>query len=364
MKDSAMTEDAGFRFRPWPNRLHALPWQGEVDQRDVDQPVAEESQMDPQPVAAAGDEPVAARGAGQAAAETMKSALAMLRSYPGDYRDAIRAHSEGLATELKAHADRDVAQISEHADADIARIGQQTALAVAARRAALEAELAQEQARRDAEMQGTEADIVAFDGQLKAFESQAVAFLARVTSGDRPADESASMETAAPGVGTGEGTDAMVAAGPDEPAATTDVGRVEYAAAATVVDEPWTQPESPEPVSQGPASPGPASEKSQPESEAGPETGATMVSVRGLIDIASIATFMRPLSRTSGIESVQIRSVQNGEVSFAIVTAPDVDLQGAIRATPHFDIEVLDVRPGLLIIRATDIVSPAEASLH
>jgi len=335
--------------------------------------------MDPEPPAAAGETLVAAIGAAQAAIDTMNSALATLRSYSGDRRNAISTRSAELAAELRARADRDLAHLSEGAEAEIARIRQQTASAVSARQAALEAQLAQEQARRDGEFQNTETDLVAFDAEVSVFEAQTLAFLARVSAGRGLLEGSPPIGPEAPTASSGEGSQAPATAGEgsDEPVGTTDPERADKAVTFGIADdlptepespaaestepEPMTRPQSSQPLFQGPVSLARPSRGSEPESDA-PEAGATMVSVRGLLDIASIATFMRPLSRTSGIESVQIRSVQNGEVSFAIVTEPGVDLPGAIRATPHFDIEVLEEGPGRLTILATDTVSAKEAT--
>jgi hypothetical protein len=394
MKDSPPIGDEGFRFRPWSNRLRALPRPAEDELIDVQEGDAEAPEPEAAPEAAAPMTPAAhtepplpvaamataaeappvpslpaaapppavappapsqdavdsPAGFRLAAAESMKSALEMLRSYPGDYRDAIRTRSEERAADLRARAEQEMDMLAERAEAEIARVHQEAAFAAAARRTALDEEMSQEQSRRDAELLSTDADIAAFDSQLAAFQAQALEFLGRVTSAGSPSPAPTAAVVASP--------QPVPAAAPlPESAAAPEPPMADAAA-------PIAMPES---MSQAAPSPEPEPEALAPDPEPEPEALApdpdfdgTTVSVRGLTDIASIAAFMRPLSRTHGIESVQIRSAQNGEVTFAVVHGPDVEVDAAIRATPHFEIEILDARPRLLILRASERLAPPE----
>jgi hypothetical protein len=272
-----------------------------------------------------------------------------------------------------------MALIGERTEAEIDRIHQEAAFAVSARRTALEDEVVQEQSRRDAELLSTEADISAFDAQLAEFQAQALEFLGRVTTVGRPP---AVPTTPEPPLATPTATSVPVAMPvalePGAPAAPTPGPIADDPPAVTTPPEPEYQAGPPAEPAPGPSPAFEAfeafaavepeaiePEAIEPEAEAepapDPDFEGTTVSVRGLADIASIAAFMRPLSRTHGIESVQIRSAQNGEVAFAVVHGPDVDVSAAIRATPHFDIEILEARPRNLTLRASERLSPPES---
>jgi hypothetical protein len=429
MKDSPPNGDEGFRFRPWSNRLRALPRPVEDELIDLQEGEADVPEPDAAPEVAAAmiappntDTPLPAAAAAApveplsatpppaaappptvappppsaadespagfrlAATESMKSALDMLRAYPGDYRDAIRARSEERAAELRARADQEMALIGERAEAEIARIHHEAAFAVTARRTALDDEIATEQSRREGELQSTDADIAAFDAQLAAFQAQALDFLGRVTTVGQtppaPVAAAAPMPVAPvlppalvlpPAAQPAPAQQPLPAPQPavvepaaPEPERAAQESPMAQEAAPIALPESMTQPSptevEPERVEvEAAAEPEPEPETVEPEPVPDPDFDGTTVSVRGLSDIASIAAFMRPLSRTHGIDSVQIRSAQNGEVTFAVVHGPDVDVDAAIRATPHFDIEILEAHPRMLTLRASERLSPPES---
>lgn len=80
----------------------------------------------------------------------------------------------------------------------------------------------------------------------------------------------------------------------------------------------------------------------------------TTIAVRGLADVASIAAFMRLLTRASGIGSVQVRTEGPGEVFFAVSHDPDSDLTRLVRSLWPFEVRVLEARPGSMTVATRD----------
>jgi hypothetical protein len=80
----------------------------------------------------------------------------------------------------------------------------------------------------------------------------------------------------------------------------------------------------------------------------------TRVVVRGLVSVASIATFKRTLGRVQGVAAIGVASGPDGEFVFTVSHDNDLNLPEAIKGLPGFDANIASETPGNIEVAAHD----------
>jgi hypothetical protein len=90
------------------------------------------------------------------------------------------------------------------------------------------------------------------------------------------------------------------------------------------------------------------------EHSGGTEKITTRVVVRGLVSVASIATFKRTLGRVQGVAAIGVASGPDGEFVFTVSHDSGMNLIEAITGLPGFDARVASETPGNIEVSAHD----------
>ena len=80
----------------------------------------------------------------------------------------------------------------------------------------------------------------------------------------------------------------------------------------------------------------------------------TRVVVRGLVSVASIATFKRTLGRVQGVAAIGVASGPDGEFVFTVSHDNNLNLPEAITGLPGFDAQIASDTPGNIEVSAHD----------
>ena len=80
----------------------------------------------------------------------------------------------------------------------------------------------------------------------------------------------------------------------------------------------------------------------------------TRVVVRGLVSVASIATFKRTLGRVQGVAAIGVASGPDGEFVFTVSHDNNLNLPEAIAGLPGFDAKIASETPGNIEVSAHD----------
>jgi hypothetical protein len=80
----------------------------------------------------------------------------------------------------------------------------------------------------------------------------------------------------------------------------------------------------------------------------------TRVVVRGLVSVASIATFKRTLGRVQGVAAIGVASGPDGEFVFTVSHDNNLNLTEAITGLPGFDAKIASETPGNIEVSAHD----------
>ena len=86
----------------------------------------------------------------------------------------------------------------------------------------------------------------------------------------------------------------------------------------------------------------------------GSEKITTRVVVRGLVSVASIATFKRTLGRVQGVAAIGVASGPDGEFVFTVSHDSAMNLVEAITSLPGFDAKIASETPGNIEVAAHD----------
>jgi hypothetical protein len=86
----------------------------------------------------------------------------------------------------------------------------------------------------------------------------------------------------------------------------------------------------------------------------GSEKITTRVVVRGLVSVASIATFKRTLGRVQGVAAIGVASGPDGEFVFTVSHDSSLNLVEAITGLPGFDARISSETPGNIEVAAHD----------
>ncbi len=333
--------------------------------------------------------------------QAYQTVFGALRSYPDRYLDGLRAAAQVSLGPIRQAADDDVTAIEALRTRRHAEVDAEASSAIAARQATLQLELADATGRLEGEISRARTEIAEYEAQLAGFQAKTAAFLQRTAS---PAGWSAPAPLAPIAVAPVEAAEAAPAGSHAETAAEPPPAleftpepepevaahfapepEAEPVADATVAEIEPVQAEAAEPVkalvsTESPEAPNAAAESIatvetqveaveadvaaaviEPEMDADepiaslePQVLKTTIAVRGLADVASIAAFMRLLTRASGIGSVQVRTEGPGEVFFAVSHDPDADLTRLVRSLWPFEVRVLEAQPGSMTVATRD----------
>ena len=86
----------------------------------------------------------------------------------------------------------------------------------------------------------------------------------------------------------------------------------------------------------------------------GTDRMTTRVVVRGLVSVASIATFKRTLGRVQGVAAIGVASGPDGEFVFTVSHDNNLNLPEAITGLPGFDAQISSETTGNIVVSAHD----------
>ncbi len=314
--------------------------------------------------------------------------------------ERIHARSAEESTELRRLAEADERSIREWMRTEIARIRTQADERVAAREAALEAELEAHAGRIETQIDRVQMRTAGYEEEMERFFAQltelrdASAFAAAAQQMPQPPDlfkepEEASADAEAPpddprDAGTDLGVAESEAAA--ESAADTSAGLAADVAADTATDAARENPQTSVkgrlfsesslagrlaglvPSSENPANgrstaaqptePQPSAptepQPSAPTQPAAAPPATTQVVVVGLVSVASIASFKRHLGRTPGVETVAVSSGPESEFVFSTTHEPGLALRDVVPTLPGFGARVVKATDDTLNVTARD----------
>jgi len=254
-----------------------------------------------------------------------------------DLRTAVEAGAEGAdastverQAQLRSRADAEIAGIGDWERGEIDRVRTEATRKVAARRQLLDQELAEQEARRDAERSALQARVADYERRLEAFMDELA------TIKDPAAFAAAARRMPSPpSVGEEAG---KVAPPPVAPAAATAATTSPFAR----TEAPPTAPPPPSPDA-APAAIDRLAEldvqlAEEPAAEAAPAgttsaaTASSTVLVRGLGSFGAITSFKQTLQRADGISSVALGIGSTGEFIFNIDHEVGFDMLAAVRS--------------------------------
>lgn len=336
----------------------------------------------------------------QNAAETSRDET--MARFIADSKTAIEeidATATGEAAALRRRADDDVAAIRDWSKAEIARIREETEARIAARKRSLDGEIDAHSAVVETRRQRVAGTIETFQAEMDAFferllaeqDPTRIATMAE-TMPDPPDLAGVAASIAEPAVEPFDVMQVRLADVPVEappelaPEAAVDASgtgltpdqaaeaeaamaaRLDYAAAEVEalaftddLEDDGSSAAGPTPEADEIVIPSSVGAAKLASADAGTlpapsENGhvKTRVVVVGLVSVASIATFKRGLSRTSGVAGVGVASGPDGEFVFTVEHEESLDLSATVAGLPGFDAQVTTESDDTIEVTAHD----------
>ncbi len=255
-----------------------------------------------------------------------------------DLRTAVEAGADGAdastverQAQLRTRADADVASIGDWERGEIDRVRTEATRKVAARRQLLDQELAEQEARRDAERAALQGQVADYERRLGAFMDELAAIK------DPAAFAAAARRMPSPPTGSSGAPPAATMPDAHAPAAAAPVTRVPSADEAPTPGHDSAPAaasrlaELDEQLGEEPA------EQSTPSDATGAATepaatATSTVLVRGLGSFGAITSFKQALQRLDDISSVALGIGSTGEFIFTLEHASGFDMPAAVRS--------------------------------
>lgn len=255
-----------------------------------------------------------------------------------DLRTAVEAGADGAdastverQAQLRTRADADVASIGDWERGEIDRVRTEATRKVAARRQLLDQELAEQEARREAERAALQAQVADYERRLGAFmdELAAIKDPAAFAAAARRMPSPPSVSGGAPAVATMPDAHPPAAAAP-----VTQTPSVGEAVTPTPVAAPAVASRLAELDVQLAEDPTAESTPSHATGAAAKPaaTASSTVLVRGLGSFGAITSFKQALQRLDGISNVALGIGSTGEFIFTLDHEVGFDMPAAVRS--------------------------------